>query len=266
MIRTLLALSLVLATCLTLCAQGISYQAVVRGPEGTPLANQDVAFRFSFAPDSDTSLTTYAETYSVTTNEFGLATLALTTGEAEEGSVEDLNFATTQYWLRTELDVDGGTDYEMMGAEPLRAVPYTLNGGAPAGGDGASLSANCIEETGGLKVCAWTIGGRLTNLTGNPTEGFTLTTDSEYDPTKIIVEGVSASANGQGDFKLTIERSGNTPVNYYQFQIFDLANDQIADPFNRGHTMQQRLVDGDLDLTVPNIGANYPVGFRLILN
>ena len=266
MTRILLSLSLVLATCLSLYAQGISYQAVVRGPEGTPLANQAVSFRFSYAPDSDTTLTTYAETFAVTTNEFGLATLALTTGEAEEGSTDDLNFNITQYWLRTELDVDGGTNYEMMGTEPLRAVPYALNTSSSTVTvlEGA-YGVNCLEGTQDLRVCAWTIGGLATSLTGSGA-GYTLTTNSPHDPLKIIVEGNSTSTNGVGEFVFTLQRSGDHPVSYYSMQMYDLSNDQVVDAQLTGNIFKQEIIDGNLKIVIPNISGNYPNGFRLILN
>ena len=51
---------------------GFNYQTIIRNPSGTPLANQTVTMRFSILSGSGAGMVEYAETQSLTTNQFGL--------------------------------------------------------------------------------------------------------------------------------------------------------------------------------------------------
>ena len=265
--RFLFTLLLLLGVCASLIGQGFNYQAVVRDAQGAPLANQEVTFRFSYAPASDTSSSVFTETFDVTTNEFGLATLTLTLGNPQAGTPEDLDFMTTRYWLRTEVDVDGGTNFETMGIAPFQNVPYAQS--APGAGgtvlDG-TYSSNCLTSDDGLRACVWTIGGAATSLTGSGSAGYVLTTDSPNDPLKIVIEGNSSTSDESGDFFFTVARNGDGPVGYYGIQLYDLTNDSAVDNYLTGNIFNQELTSEGIRILIPNIGGNYPNGFRLIAN
>lgn len=172
----------------------------------------------------------------------------------------------TRYWLRTELDIDGGTNFEAMGIAPFQNVPYARSAPGAVGTvlEGAYMST-CLTG-GGLSACAWTIGGVATSLTVNGSEGYVLTTDSPHDPLKIVIEGSSSTSDGSGDFFFTIARNGDGPVSYYSFQLYDLSNNSAVDNYLTGNIFNQALTQEGVKITIPNIGGNYPNGFRLILN
>lgn len=266
--RVLLILSILITTCLSLTAQGVNYQAVVRVPAGMPLANQEVTFRFSYAANSDGSDPDYVETFVVTTNDFGLANLVLLTGTVEEGNADDLNFATTRYYLQTELDVDGGTNYEVMGTEPLRDVPYARYAEhAPEGATNtqSGYSRSCATS-GGIKLCAWTIGEAEIELSGSGSAGYELVTNSLFDPLKIVVEGNNLSTTSQGEFSLIVKSGSTTPVGYFNIQVYAQSNNQVYDHHAIGVVFAQQESGTDMIIRIPGVAGFGTSGFRLIMN
>jgi hypothetical protein len=102
----------------------ISYQAVVRDNAGNILENHAVSFRFSILQNGPTGTTVYKETQSAVTNAFGLVNLSLGTGTVISGSFSSINWGMGSYWLKTEMDVTGGSAYVVMGTEKFLSVPY----------------------------------------------------------------------------------------------------------------------------------------------
>ena len=114
----------------TLMAQtpaSFNYQAVVRDASGDEVANQKVSFRISILEGSETGTPIYVETHSVTTNEFGLANLAVGEGTAETGTLSPKGWGNQPHYLKVELDPEGGTSYQHLGTSPLLAVPYAFH-------------------------------------------------------------------------------------------------------------------------------------------
>lgn len=107
--------------------QRISYQAVARNDQGHALVNQAVSFRLSIRQGSAEGAAAYSETHAVTTNEFGLANLAIGTGTVVSGVFSDIDWGAADYWLRVEMDPAGGSSYSLMGASQILSVPYALH-------------------------------------------------------------------------------------------------------------------------------------------
>lgn len=107
--------------------QSISYQAVARNDQGHALVNQAVSFRLSIRQGSAGGAAAYSETHAVTTNEFGLANLAIGTGTVVSGVFSDIDWGAADYWLSVEMDPAGGSSYNLMGASQILSVPYALH-------------------------------------------------------------------------------------------------------------------------------------------
>jgi len=114
---------------LILCAQtpqAIKYQAVARDGAGNVLADKAVTFRISFLQGSIGGSTVYIETHSKTTNTFGLVDLEIGHGTPVSGSFAGINWGEDTYFVKVEMDPDGGTSYQWMGTSQLLSVPYAL--------------------------------------------------------------------------------------------------------------------------------------------
>ena len=104
----------------------INYQAVARGSSGQALANQNLSVRMTIHSGSAGGTVVYQETHSVTTNQFGLFTLAIGGGAPVSGTVAAIDWAANSYYAETEIDPAGGSSYTSLGTAQLLSVPYAL--------------------------------------------------------------------------------------------------------------------------------------------
>jgi hypothetical protein len=102
------------------------YQTVVRNNAGELLINHSVGIRISILSNSPTGVVVFSETYNLITSSVGLINLSVGTGAAETGSIEGINWGSGTYFMRIDVDKDGGNNYEFMGTSQLLSVPYAL--------------------------------------------------------------------------------------------------------------------------------------------
>lgn len=106
--------------------QAFKYQAIARDNSGNILANQNVAFRISILQGSISGTSVYSETHAATTNQFGLANLNIGNGTVASGVFSSINWGSNTYFVKTEFDAAGGTNYTLTGTSQLLSVPYAL--------------------------------------------------------------------------------------------------------------------------------------------
>ncbi len=106
-------------------SQGFNYQAIARNTSGNILSNQNISFRFSIR-NGNGGAVLYRETFSTTTNQFGLVTLTIGKGIPVSGSFSAIDWANVTPWLKVEMDESGGTSFTTMGESLLQSVPYAL--------------------------------------------------------------------------------------------------------------------------------------------
>jgi len=106
--------------------QKMSYQAVIRNASNTLIANSTVRMQISILQGSATGTIVYSETQTPTTNTNGLATLEIGTGSVVSGTFATINWANGPYFIKTETDPTGGTNYTISGTTEFTSVPYAL--------------------------------------------------------------------------------------------------------------------------------------------
>ncbi len=104
----------------------MSYQSVIRNSNGLLLGNQSVGIRIKILQGAANGDSVYVETHSVTTNANGLATLEIGGGNVAMGSFANIDWSDGPYFLKTETDPNGGTNYTITGVNQLLSVPYSL--------------------------------------------------------------------------------------------------------------------------------------------
>jgi hypothetical protein len=141
--------------------QQVNYQAVARNASGTVLANQNVGVRFIIHDATVSGTNVYEETFSLTTNQFGLFTCAIGTGtQVGTNTFTGINWGTNAKYLEVGMDPTGGTNYAGMGTSQLNSVPYALYAAnSPAGSTGPTGPAG----TNGTNGVAGTNGTNGTN-------------------------------------------------------------------------------------------------------
>ena len=154
----------------------MSFQTVVRNSLGKLVVNKSIGVRLSILKTSSTGTAVYVETHTKTSNVNGLLTLEVGTGTVSSGTFATIDWSQGPYFLKTEMDVNGGTSYSITGVTEFVSVPYAkmadavktvANGGnvgdmnywngttwvpLNAGAEGQTLTFCCGKPT-------WTIGG-----------------------------------------------------------------------------------------------------------
>ena len=106
--------------------QKMSYQAVVRNANNTLVTNQNVSAKISILQGSINGTPVYVETHYATTNINGLLTIEVGNGTVVSGSMATVNWANGPFFLKSEIDPNGGINYSIEGTQQLMSVPYAL--------------------------------------------------------------------------------------------------------------------------------------------
>ncbi|REC64344.1 collagen-like protein [Chryseobacterium pennae] len=145
----------------------MSYQAVVRNGSGQLLSNQGIAIKVSVLQGSPAGTLVYSERLTGNTNANGLITMEIGTGTVLSGTFATIDWPSGSYYLKTETDPSGGTNYTIAGTSQLLSVPYAMYAKS-AGGGGGSFTipyTNTVNNAGTL--FSLTNDGDGTSLEGN---------------------------------------------------------------------------------------------------
>jgi len=149
--RMLLSISFLLFTLIAIsqAPQKMSFQSVVRNGSGALIVNQNVGLRISILQGSSAGSIVYSENHTVSTNANGLATLQIGGGSIVSGNFSAIDWSLGQYYIKTEVDPTGGTNYTISGTTQLLSVAYALyaaNSGTPGvkGDSGVSVRSSMV--------------------------------------------------------------------------------------------------------------------------
>ena len=102
-----------------------TYQSVIKNSSGYLLKNQDVGLRISVLFNSNNGIAVYSEEHTVESNNNGLVTLIIGDGFSSD-VFSDIDWGNGEYFLKVEVDPEGGVNYVMNQTSQLLSVPYAL--------------------------------------------------------------------------------------------------------------------------------------------
>jgi microcystin-dependent protein len=119
--------SILLAVCVSVslfaqAPQKMSYQAVIRNSNNQLVTNQAVGMKISILQGSASGIPVYTETQTTTTNSNGLVSIEIGGGVGFDA----IDWSGGSYFIKTETDPAGGTNYTISGTSQLLSVPYAL--------------------------------------------------------------------------------------------------------------------------------------------
>ncbi|MCG8326516.1 MAG: hypothetical protein MI974_02465, partial [Chitinophagales bacterium] len=243
MIRKILFSIIALTLAISVQAQSpqkFKFQAVARDASGVPYASENIAVRVSLVRDGVSGLVDYSERHEVTTSPLGVFDLEIGGGVAISGIFENAQWGNYPYYLKIDIDPNGGNNYLNLGTSQLLSVPYAIYAGQSGNGGGGDPT------------------DELQNLIYNPaTQTLTLTDGNSVT--------LSFPGGGSDDQILTL--SGTT-LSIEDGNSIDLSslqdgvNDADADPANELQVLdlngtQLYISDGNnVDLSSLQDGVN----------
>jgi hypothetical protein len=117
--------------------QKMSYQAVIRNSNDSLLVSTQVGMRISLVQGTPSGTVVFSETQTATTNANGLVSLQIGMGTVVTGTFACIDWASGPYYVKTETDLSGGTNYTIINSNELMSVPYALfSANGPTGAQG----------------------------------------------------------------------------------------------------------------------------------
>ena len=103
--------------------QKMSYQAVIRNSSDALVTNTQVGMQISILKGAADGTAVYTETQTPTTNANGLVSIEI----GDEAGFSIIDWTNDIYFIKTETDPEGGTNYTITGVSQLLSVPYALH-------------------------------------------------------------------------------------------------------------------------------------------
>lgn len=103
-----------------------SFQAVVRNSSNQLVINQQIGIKISILEGSTTGTAVYSEVHSTLTNAQGLLSIQVGNGSDILGNINSINWSSGLFYIKSEIDIEGGTNYTIQTNQQLISVPYAL--------------------------------------------------------------------------------------------------------------------------------------------
>jgi len=169
--------------------QKMSYQALIRNNNNSLVTSATVSMRISILQASPTVTAVYVETQTASTNVNGLVTIEIGTG-VTANNFGIINWANGPYFIKTETDPSGGTNYTITGTSQLLSVPYALFAKSAESVSGVIPEIQNLADVIAVNNSA---NGQIKNLT-EPTEKQDAVTKAYVDELKEQINELQVSA------------------------------------------------------------------------
>ena len=189
----------------------MSYQAIIRSQTNSLVKNSNISLKVIVHQGAATGTKIYEETHSVMTNNNGLVSLEIGTGRILIGNFSAIAWEKGPYFIETQVDVSGGTNYSIIGITQLLSVPYALHAKT------AERIVGTISTTTPSKAAiipftsSRSIAGSDINNTIECTTSATLTLPSSFGTMAI---GDTVNLEAHNGAVLTIQAATGVTINY----------------------------------------------------
>ena len=189
----------------------VSYQAIVRANDNSLVSNSMVSVMLLIRQRSTTGNIVYQEKHIKSTNTNGLLSLEIGTGTATIGSFNQIVWSQGPYFIETQVDITGGSNYNVIGTSQLLSVPYALHAKTAERVIGGSISAGPSKATIRPLTASRTINSADVYNTVECTVSSTLTITSGFSSMAI---GDTINLEAHNGATLTILGASGVTINY----------------------------------------------------
>lgn len=186
----------------------MSYQAIIRASDNSLVVNKGISLNIIIHQSTTTGSNVYQETHSVTTNSNGLVTLEIGTGSVIVGDFSKISWDKGPYFIETQVDVNGGASYNIMGTTQLLSVPYALfaKTAEKVLGGTTATRASVISFTASRNIASTDVNNTI-ECTGTAT----LTLTSDFGSMSV---GETINLEAHNGAVLTIQAGSGVSINY----------------------------------------------------
>jgi len=185
----------------------MSYQAVVRSAKNNLVKDRKVGMRISILYGKPKK-PVYVETQTPTTNTNGLVTILIGAGKKVSGDFTTINWAKGIYYIKTETDIKGGTNYGITSTSQLLTVPYAFY--AKTAGSIAGVQKHIplniygafVDHGASFKTGMGGSSGLKLPYSGTPDFAFNFNVPDDYSPGDTIFIRIVGASNSNGDIIL----------------------------------------------------------------
>ncbi|MCH2231762.1 MAG: hypothetical protein MK105_15620 [Crocinitomicaceae bacterium] len=214
----------------------MSYQAVIRDAGNSLVSSTAVGIQISILQGGVAGTAVYVETQTPTTNANGLVSLEIGTGNVISGDFTTIDWAADSYFIKTETDPTGGTNYTITGTSQLMSVPYALHAKTADNVTNDQVNDADADPTNEMNTSVVLNGTNLEVTDGNGTITTDLSSlqdgvnDADADPnnemnTSVVLNGTNLEVT-----------DGNGTITTDLSSLQDGVNDADADPNNEMNT------------------------------
>ncbi len=219
---TILLAVLITASVFAQAPEKMTYQAVVRDGSSTLITNTQVGIEINIYQGSASGTLVFTETQTPTTNVNGLLTIEI----GGQTGFDTISWANGPYFLETNIDVVGGTNYTITGVSQLLTVPYALHAKTAETITGGITEADPVYTSSQAANIAVTDITNLSNLSG------TNTGDQTISRTGLTVTLSNGGATYQDSINTYIAGDGiditNNVISEKKYQVGDFAQGGIV--------------------------------------
>lgn len=182
--------------------QKMSYQSVIRDANNLLVKNQVMGVEISILQGTINGMAVYSETQSPASNANGLISLEIGMGTPVNGVFSEIDWSNGPYFIKTQTDPTGGTNYTITGTRELLSVPYALH-------------AAVADKTSGHYVGEFFGGGMVFFVWDNGKHGLIVCLEDlanngeEWGSSNFIMTGATNFFNGRSNTTKIVNEFGS---------------------------------------------------------
>lgn len=134
-----------------------SYQAVVRDASGALINKSPVGIQISLYKNATSGSAVYVERHTTNSNANGLISIEIGSGTLQSGNFRTIDWGNNNYFIKSEMDPNGGTSYTVELSNQLLSVPYALyaNSSAPQKENDPEFKASSAASITSSNITDW---------------------------------------------------------------------------------------------------------------